>query len=211
MSGVPYASGIGSIMYAMICTKLDVPYALSVSRSYQSDPRLAHWTAVKNILKYLKRTKDRLLVYVGDEELIVNGYTDASFITDINDYKSLSRCVYTLNGDAVVWKSFKQNIVSNSTTKAEYIATSETLKEAVWIKKFLEEVGVVPSAMNLMALCCDNSGAIAQAEEPRSHMKTRHIDHKYHIIRQYVEKGFVKVLKVHTGLNVSDPMTKALP
>jgi hypothetical protein len=107
MNGVPYASAIGSIMYAMICTRPDVSYALSVSSRYQSDPGLAHWAAVKNILKYLRRTKDMLLVYGGDEELIVNGYTDASFMTDIDDYKSQSGYVFTLNGGAVVWKSFK--------------------------------------------------------------------------------------------------------
>jgi ATP-binding cassette subfamily B (MDR/TAP) protein 1 len=73
MSGVPYASAIGSIMYAMICTRPDVSYALSVSSRYQSDPGVAHWTAVKNNLKYLRRTKDMLLVYGGDEELVVNG------------------------------------------------------------------------------------------------------------------------------------------
>jgi hypothetical protein len=115
------------------------------------------------------------------------------------------------NGGVVVWKSFKQNTAVDSTTEAGYIAASEASKEAVWIKKFLEEVGVVPSAMNPMSLYCDNSGVITQATEPRSHMKTRHIKHKYHIIQQYAEKGFVKVLKVHTDLNVSDQMMKALP
>jgi hypothetical protein len=208
---VPYALAIGSIMYAMICTRPNVSFALSVSSRYQSDPRLAHWMAVKNILKYLRRTKDMLLIYRGDEELVVNGCTDASFMTDINDFKSQSGYVYTLNGGAIVWKSFKRNTIADSTIEAEYIAASEASKEEVWIKKFLEEVGVVPSAMNPMALYCDNSGAVAQAKEPRSHMNTRHIERKYHIIRQYVEKGFVKVLKVHTDLNVSDPMTKALP
>src|SRR3989337_211144 len=184
-------------MYAMICTRLDVCYVLSVSSRYQSDPGLAHWTAVKNILKYLRRTKDMLLVYGGDEELVVNGYTDASFMIDIDDFKSQSGYIFTLNGGAIVWKSFKQNTIADSTTEAEYIAASEASKEAVWIKKFLEEVGVVPSAMNPMALYCDNSGAVAQAKEPRSHMKTRHIKRKYHIIRQHVEKGYVKILKIH--------------
>ena len=113
--------------------------------------------------------------------------------------------VFTFNGGAIVWKSFKHNTVADSMKEAEYIAASEASKEAFWIKKFLEEVGAVPSAMNPMALYCDNSGVVAQAKEPRSHMKTRHIERKYHIIRQHVEKGFVKVLKVHTDLNVSDP------
>jgi hypothetical protein len=132
-------------------------------------------------------------------------------MSDIDDYKSQSGYVFTLNGGAVVWKSFKQNTVAGSTIEAEYIAASEVSKEVFWIKRFLEEIGVVLSVMNPLALYCDNSGAIAQAKEPRSHMKTRHIECKYHIVRQYVEKGYVKILKIHTDLNVSDPMMKPLP
>ena len=75
-------------MYAMLCTRPDVPYVLSVSSRYQSDTWLGPWAAVKNILKYLKRTKEMFLVYGGDEELIVIGYTDASFMTDPDDFKS---------------------------------------------------------------------------------------------------------------------------
>ena len=88
MGRVPYASAIGSIMYAMICTRLDVSYALSVMSKYQSNPGDAHLVAVKNILTYLRRTKDRFLVYGGSEELIVNGYTDTSFQTDNDDSQS---------------------------------------------------------------------------------------------------------------------------
>ena len=88
MSKVPYASAIGSIMYAMISTHLDVSYALSFTSRYQSDPDESHWTAVKNILKYLRRTKNAFLVYGGEEELVVIGYTDASFQTDKDSSKS---------------------------------------------------------------------------------------------------------------------------
>ena len=85
MDKIPYASAIGSIMYAMICTRPDVSYALSMTSGYQSDPSESHWTAVKNILKYLKRTQDYFLIYGGDEELVVKGYSDASFQTDRDD------------------------------------------------------------------------------------------------------------------------------
>jgi len=87
MSRVPYASAIGSIMYAMISTRPNVSYALSMTRRHQSDPNESHLTAVKNILKYLRRTKDMFLVYGGEEELVVTGYTDASFQTDRDDSK----------------------------------------------------------------------------------------------------------------------------
>ena len=146
MSRVPYASAIGSIMYAMICMCLDVSYALSVTSRYQSNPSDAHWVAVKNILKYLWRTKDQFLVYGGLEELVVNGYTDASFQTNKDDSQSQSGYVIYLNGGVVSWKNSKQETVVDSTTEAKYIAASE----AVWIKKFVSELGVVPSCSSPM-------------------------------------------------------------
>ena len=146
MSTIPYASAIGSIMYAMVCTRPDVSFALSACSRYQSNPGLVHWAAVKNILKYLRRTKELFLVYGGDEDLLAKGYTDASFMTDHDDFKSQSGFVFTLNGGAVSWKSFKQNTVADSTTEAEYIAALEAAKEGIWITNFIIELDVVPSA-----------------------------------------------------------------
>ena len=87
MNMIPYSTTIGSIMYAMLCTRPDVSYALSVTSRYQSDLRIGHWVVVKNILKYLRRTKDVFLIY-GDGDLIVEGYSDASFQSDRDDSKS---------------------------------------------------------------------------------------------------------------------------
>ena len=101
MNKIPYASAIGSIMYAMLCTRPDVSYALSATSRYQSDPGDAHWVAVKNILKYLIRTKDSFLIYGGQEKLAVIGYTDASFQTDKEDFRSQSGYVFCLNGGTV--------------------------------------------------------------------------------------------------------------
>ena len=88
MKVIPYASAIGSIMYFMPCTRPDVNLAASLVGRYQSNPGVDQWTAVKNILKYLKRTKDMFLVYGGDKELVVNGYINASFDNDPDDSKS---------------------------------------------------------------------------------------------------------------------------
>src|SRR5688572_28750992 len=137
MSRVPYASAIGSIMYAMISTHPDVSYALSMTSRHQSDPGESHWIAVKSILKYLRRTKDMFLVYGGEEKLVVTGYTDATFQTDRDDSKSQSGFVFKLNGGAVSWKSSKQETVADSTTEAA--------KEGVWIRNFLIELGVFPN------------------------------------------------------------------
>ena len=101
MNRVPYASAIGSIMYAMLCTRLDVSYALSMTSRYQCNLGELHWTTVKNILKYLNRTKDAFLVYGGDEELRVKGYTNASFQSDQDDLMSQSGFVFCLKGDIV--------------------------------------------------------------------------------------------------------------
>jgi hypothetical protein len=101
MRAIPYGLAIGSIMYAMICTCLDVSYALSAMSRYQSNYGDAHWTIVKNIIKYLRRTKEVFLVFVGEGELIVRGYSDASFQIDADDSKSQSSFVFCLNGGAV--------------------------------------------------------------------------------------------------------------
>jgi hypothetical protein len=107
-----YHSAIGSIMYAMLCTRPDVSNALSLTSRYQSDPGVEHWTAVKNILKYLNRTKKMFLVYGGDEQLVIKGYVDASFDTDPDDSKSQTGYVYVLNGGAVSWRSCKQSVIA---------------------------------------------------------------------------------------------------
>ncbi|KAI5411335.1 hypothetical protein KIW84_056433, partial [Lathyrus oleraceus] len=139
-----------------------------------------HWVAVKNILKYLRRTKDSFLIYGGQEELTVIGYTDASFQTDKDDFRSQSGYVFCLNGGAVSWKSSKQDTVADFTIEAEYIVASSAAKEVVWIKKFISELGIVPSIVDPTG---DNNGAIAQAKEPRSHQRSKHILRRYHLIR----------------------------
>src|SRR3954466_6156988 len=146
MKDVPYASSIGSIMYAMMCTRPDVCLAISLAGMYQSNPGVDHWTTVKNILKYLKRTKDMFLVYGGDKELVVNGYIDASFDNDPDDSKSQTGYVFILNGGAVSWSSSKQSIVVGSAYEAEYIAASEVANEGVYMKEFISDLGVIPSA-----------------------------------------------------------------
>src|SRR4051812_43864673 len=157
MSVVPYASAIGSIMYAMLCTRPDINLAVSLVGRYQSNPGMEHWTMVKNILKYLKRTKDMFLVYGGGEELVVKGYVNASFDTDLDDSKSQNGYVYIFNGGAVSWSSCKQSVVAGSTCEAQYMATSEAAHEAIWMKEFITDVGLIPNASEPITLFCDNT------------------------------------------------------
>ncbi|KAI3510570.1 hypothetical protein L1887_17672 [Cichorium endivia] len=210
MSRIPYASAMGSIMYAMLCTRPDVSCALSMTSRYQANPGENHWTAVKNILKYLRRTKEVFLVYGGMEELTVSGYSDASFQTDRDDSCSQSGFVFLLNGGAVTWKSTKQETVADSTTEAEYIAVNEAAKEAMWMKKFIRDLGVVPSIDGPVEIFCDNEGAVALAKEPRAHKRTRHIHRKYHYIRRLVEEGDIMISRVTSEDNLADPFTKPL-
>ncbi|GJV02549.1 retrotransposon protein, putative, ty1-copia subclass [Tanacetum coccineum] len=127
------------------------------------NPSEAHWTVGKNILKYLRNTKDTFLVYGGnpEAELQVKCYCDAGFETDRDDTKSQTGYVFVLNGGAVVWKSSKQSTTAQHATEAEYIAA----KEAVWIRKFIDELGVVPSNDYPIKMNCDNSAAIIIAKE----------------------------------------------
>ena len=130
---IPYASAIGSIMYAMTCTRSDVAYALSMTSRHQASPGPDHWNAVKNILRYLNRTENKFL---GQRELIVRGYSDASFMTDHDDKRSQSGYVFLLNGGAVSWK---QSTIVDSTTAAEVMAVAKVNKEGFWTEKFLEK------------------------------------------------------------------------
>ena len=119
--------------------------------------------------------------------------------------------MFTLNGGAVSWKSSKHKTTADSTTQVEYIAASEAAKEAVWIRKFISELGVVTSIVDLVPLYCDNNGAIVQATEPRSHQRSKHVLRRYHMIREIIGRHNVIIEKVPTDQNIVDPLTKPLP
>ena len=150
------------------------------------------------------------LVYGGDKELVVNGYVDASFDTDPDDSKSQTGYVFLLNGGAVSWCSSKQSVVAGSTCEAEYIAGSEATHEGVWMKEFISDLGVIPSASGQMKIFCDNTGAIAVAKEFRFHKRTKHINRRFNSIPHQVSEGDIEICKIHTDLNVVDLLTKPL-
>ncbi|KAK1644565.1 hypothetical protein QYE76_062370 [Lolium multiflorum] len=138
-------------------------------------------------------------------------YEEAMMSPDSNKWQEAMKSkwdpfwyVFILNGAAVSWASSKQCTVAKSSTESEYIAASEASSEAVWMKRFIVELGVVPSALDPLIIYCDNMGAIANAQEPRSHKRLKHIKLRYHSIREYIEDGEVKICKVHTDLNVAD-------
>ncbi|GJS49028.1 retrotransposon protein, putative, ty1-copia subclass [Tanacetum coccineum] len=182
MQNIPYASAIGSIMYAVRCTRPDVAFAQNMTSRFQQNPGEEHWTAVKNILKYLRNTKDMFLT----------GY------------------VFVLNGGAVDWKSTKQSIFATSSTDAEYIAAFDASKEAVWIRKFISGLGIVPTIEEPISMYCDNTGAIAIAKDDGVTKGARHFRAKVHYLRETIKMGDVRIEKIDTDDNLADPFTKAL-
>ncbi|GJZ28496.1 hypothetical protein Tco_0573143 [Tanacetum coccineum] len=144
---------------------------------YAQNPGDIHWTAVKNILKYLRNAKDMVLVYgtKPESDLKVTCYDDAGFQTDKYDTKSEAGYVFELNGGAVDWKSAKQSTTAISSIEVEYIAATEASMEAIWMKKFIDGLGdVMPSNKKPIEMLCDNVPAIAIANDPQIMMGSRH-------------------------------------
>ena len=119
--------------------------------------------------------------------------------------------MFTLGGEAINGRSVKQSCIADSTMEAEYVAACEAAKEAVWFKKFLFDLGVMRMEQVPVTLFCDNSGVVAQSKDPRNHKKGKHIERKYHIIRDIVARGDVVVAKIDSADNLVDPFTKTLP
>ncbi|GJZ17425.1 retrotransposon protein, putative, ty1-copia subclass [Tanacetum coccineum] len=187
MQRVPYASAIGSIMYAVRCTRPDVAFAQNSCSRFHQNPGEIHWTAVKTILKYLRNTKDMVLVYRAkpEDELKVS---------------------------SVDWKSAKQSTTAMSSTEAEYIAAAKASMEAVWMRKFIDgHGGVMPSNKRPMEMLCGNEPALAIASDPGILKGARHFQRKYRYIREVIQEGEIVLKKVHKNNNVADPFTKPMP
>ena len=150
-----------------------------------------------------------MLVY-HSEDLIPIGYTDSDFQSYLDFRKPTSGCVFTLGGGTISQRSVKQSCIADFTVEAKYVAACEVVKEAVWLKKFLSDLGVVRMEQVPITLFCDNSRAVAQSKDPRNHRKGKHIERKYHIIQDIVARGDVAVGKVDSANNLADPFTKAL-
>ena len=140
MSKVPYASAIGSLMYAMVCTRPDIAHAVGVVSRFMSRPGKQHWEAVKWILRYLKGSSDTSFCFTG-ASMKLQGYVDADFASDIDSRKSITEFVFTLSGTSISWASNLQKIVTLSITEVEYVAATKSIKEIIWLHDFLDELG----------------------------------------------------------------------
>nr|GEV55292.1 copia LTR rider [Tanacetum cinerariifolium] len=133
-SRIPYASVVGSLMYVMVCTRPDVAHAMSVASRYMAHPEKEHWNAVKHIFRYLKGTSDVGLIYGGEHEYLVVGYSDSDYAVDLDARRSLTCYVFTIRNSVVSWKPTLQPSVALSTTEVEYIALTKAAKEGIWLK-----------------------------------------------------------------------------
>ncbi|OMO58188.1 Integrase, catalytic core [Corchorus capsularis] len=209
MARVPYSSSVGSLMYAMMCTRPDISFAVGLVSRFQSNPGLAHWKAVNRILRYLKGTADYMLCYRGSNLNLI-GYTDADWGGDLDERKSTSGYAFLLNGGAITWSSKKQSCIALSTMEAEFIACSAAVQEAVWLKRFLGSLGV-PSAVDPMTIHCDSMAAIAYTKDPKYHGRTKHIDMRNNYIRDLIAQKEVILKHISTSHMVVDPLTKPIP
>jgi len=209
MSRVPYASAIGSLMYAMVCTRPDIAHAVGAVSRYMSNPGKQHWEAVKWILRYLKGTVDTALCFSGSKRSgqELQGYVDADLAGDVDSRKSTTGYVFTLNGTAVSWGSKLQKIVALSTTEAEYVAVTEASKEMIWVQGFLEELG---QRCEKGALHSDSQSAIFLAKNPAFHSRTKHIELRYHFIRSLLDSGQLTLEKIQGVRNPADMLTKTV-
>ena len=207
MQRVPYASAVGSLMYAMVCTRPDIAYAVGVVSRFLSNPGREHWNAVKWIMRYLRGTSSLKLCF-GSEKPVLVGYTDADMAGDVDSRKSTSGYLITFAGGAVAWQSRLQKCIALSTTKAEFIAATEACKELLWMKKFIQELGI---SQERYVLFCDSQSAIHLGKNSTFHARSKHIDVRYHWIRDVLNSKLLELEKIHTDDNSSDMLTKSLP
>uniref|UniRef100_H3H993 Integrase catalytic domain-containing protein n=1 Tax=Phytophthora ramorum TaxID=164328 RepID=H3H993_PHYRM len=190
MKNVPYRSAVGALMYLMVATRPDLAAAVGVLSQFSADPCPTHWQALKRVLRYLQATPTHGLEFSREDSLGMCGYSDADWAGDIESRRSTSGYAFMMNGGCISWRSKKQRTVALSSTEAEYMALSEATQEAVWLKVFLCELGEMASD-EAVKIYEDNQGSIALAKNPQFHKRTKHIDIRYHFVREKVEDGQV--------------------
>uniref|UniRef100_A0A2N9GSE2 CCHC-type domain-containing protein n=1 Tax=Fagus sylvatica TaxID=28930 RepID=A0A2N9GSE2_FAGSY len=206
MSKFPYASAVGCLMYAMVCTRPDLAHAVSTVSRYMANPGREHWNAVKWIFRYLKGTAEHGILFsrqLGTNSVV--GYVDADYAGEVDDRRSTTSYVFTLSGGPICWKSTLQSIVAMSTTEAEYMAVAEAAKEALWLKGLVKELGLNQGGVQKY---CDSQSAIYLAKNQVYHARTKHIDVRFHKIRELIVTGDIVLEKVHTSENAADMLTK---
>lgn len=184
----------------------DIAHAVSTVSRFMSNPGRPHWEAVKWIMRYL-RGSSKLKLCFGNGKPVLVGYTDADMAGDVDSRKSTSGYLITYSGGAVSWKSKLQKCVALSTTEAEFIAATEASKELLWLKRFVGELGF---DQDKYVLFCDNQSAIHLSKNSSFHSRSKHIDVRYHWIREVLSSKQMQLEKIHTDDNGADMLTKVV-
>ena len=204
----PYRSIVGSLLYATI-TRPDIATIVSQLSRYLNKPQQAHWNAAIRTLRYLKTTKDKTLVYKPsqnkNEELKI--YTDSSWNNNPDNSRSRSGYIITFNNCMINWKSKLQPIVALSSAEAEYIALCDAGKEAIWLKRFIQELKFNQSSVQIFI---DNQSAIQMSKHHMVKPRTKHIALRYHWIREQILNKQIILIYIPTDKNIADTMTKNL-
>ena len=203
-----YQSMVGSLLYAAITTRSDIAQAVGAVSKFNSCPTEAHLTAVKRIFRYLNGTIDLCIKYERSADNRLVGFSDADWAGDLTDRHSTTGNLFMMSGASIDWISKKQPVVALSTTEAEYVALSAATQEAVWLSRLLTDIKAPPKAPILIKE--DNQGTIAVARNPVFHNRTKHIDIKFHYVREALEDGIIDLTYCPTEQMTADMLIKPL-
>lgn len=203
-----YQQMVGSLQYAAGGTRPDLAFAVNLVARFCNKPSKAHMTAVIRIFKYIVGTLDLGLTYTRQENSELLAYSDADWAGDQTTRKSTSGNVFLLAHGAITWTSRKQSSVALSTVESEYMALSLATQEAIWLRGLMKDLG--KDMTKPTVIYEDNQGAISTAKNPTFHKKTKHIQIRYHFVREAVEENTIEIIYCPTKLMVADIFTKGL-
>ncbi|KAK2355204.1 hypothetical protein QL285_092633 [Trifolium repens] len=211
MQKIPYASAVGSLMYAQVCTRPDIAFIVGMLGRYLSNPGMDHWKAAKKVMRYLKRTKDYMLTYRRSDQLEITGYSDSDFAGCQDSKRSTSGYIYMLAGGAVSWRNAKQTLTASSTMAAEFIACYEASNHGIWLRNLVTGLRIVEGIERPLKLYCDNKSVVLYSNNNRSSAKSKHIDIKFLVVKERVQSGQISIEHLGTNSMIADPLTKGLP
>nr|GEZ31276.1 copia protein [Tanacetum cinerariifolium] len=197
----------GGLMY-LTASRPDIAYATFVCARYQARPTVKHLKEVKRIFRYLRQSYNKGLWYSKNSGFELIAYSDADHALCKDDCKSTLGGLQFLGGKLVSWSSKKQDCTAMSTAEAEYVSLSACCAQVIWMRTQLLDYGY---KYNRIPMYSDSKSAIAISCNPVQHSKAKHIDIRYHFIKEHVEKGTVELYFVGTEYQLADLFTKALP
>jgi hypothetical protein len=200
-----YRTLVGSLVYLTI-TRPDIAYAVHIVSQFVVSPTTVHWAAVLRILRYLRGTQFQSLLFPSSSSLELCAYSDADWAGDPTDRKSTTGFCIFLGDSLISWKSKKQDIVSRSSTEAEYRAMASTTTEIVWLRWLLSDMGILLSQPTPMY--CDNKSAIQIAHNSVFHERTKHIEIDCHFTRHHLQHGTITLPFISSSLQIADLFTK---